>query len=234
MSAFGDAQRGNQSSDKPIRLTYFGLKAKAQLPVIICEFAKLPYEFREINNDAWKDLKPTTPFGQLPLMEFYGTTMSQSLAIAHVLAKECQLLGNSPREFAVSEMLLQQMEDVWQKTTQSNPTSFKKTTPEGFEQFWSEYIPQQFLFLTKLLRGDRFTDNITLGELAVFNQLNLLLDIRDNLFENYPELQAFYKRIAAVPNIAAYINGEAGPKLKQYLAVPQEETPEPQQQQQQE
>ena len=45
-------------------------------------------------------LKPTLPFGQLPVLEYQGTTISQSMAIARFLARECGLAGQNALEEA--------------------------------------------------------------------------------------------------------------------------------------
>ena len=41
-------------------------------------------------------MKPTLPYGQLPLLEYKGTTITQSVAIARFLAHEFGLGGKTP------------------------------------------------------------------------------------------------------------------------------------------
>ena len=40
-------------------------------------------------------LKPSLPFGQLPVLEVDGNTICQSMAIARYLASECGIAGSS-------------------------------------------------------------------------------------------------------------------------------------------
>ena len=48
-----------------------------------------------------KTLKPSLPYGQLPVLEWGGATVSQSMAIARFLAHECGLAGASTLEDAL-------------------------------------------------------------------------------------------------------------------------------------
>ena len=48
-----------------------------------------------------KTLKPSLPYGQLPVLEWDGATVSQSMAIARFLAHECGLAGASTLEDAL-------------------------------------------------------------------------------------------------------------------------------------
>ena len=48
-----------------------------------------------------KTLKPSLPYGQLPVLEWDGATVSQSMAIARFLAHECGLAGASHLEDAL-------------------------------------------------------------------------------------------------------------------------------------
>ena len=48
-----------------------------------------------------KTLKPSLPYGQLPVLEWHGATVSQSMAIARFLAHECGLAGASTLEDAL-------------------------------------------------------------------------------------------------------------------------------------
>ena len=52
------------------------------------------------------------PLGQIPILEFDGTTISQSLTIARFLAKEFGLAGKNNLEQAQAEMIIDAGNDL--------------------------------------------------------------------------------------------------------------------------
>ena len=52
------------------------------------------------------------PLGQIPILEFDGTTISQSLTIARFLAKEFGLAGKTNLEQAQAEMIIDAGNDL--------------------------------------------------------------------------------------------------------------------------
>ena len=67
--------------------------------------------------DNWKELKPTTPWGALPLFEapLAGKvlTLGHELAILAYIERKCPAVaGADEREWAVSQQFVHQAEDV--------------------------------------------------------------------------------------------------------------------------
>ena len=56
-------------------------------------------------------LKPTLPFGQLPVLEYKGTTICQSMTIARFLANEFGLAGDTPIEKAQVDEVVDSISD---------------------------------------------------------------------------------------------------------------------------
>ena len=54
-------------------------------------------------------LKPSLPYGQLPLLEYKGTTITQSVAIARFLAHEFGLGGKTP----LIDANIDEVRDIW-------------------------------------------------------------------------------------------------------------------------
>ena len=53
-----------------------------------------------------------TPCGQLPVLTYEGTEVSQSMAIARFVARQCNLSGASPIEQAQVDMIVDCMTDL--------------------------------------------------------------------------------------------------------------------------
>lgn len=56
----------------------------------------MEYEDQRVERENWPSLKPTMPTGQIPVLEFDGKKLSQSVAIARYLARQhSELLYNA-------------------------------------------------------------------------------------------------------------------------------------------
>ena len=81
-----------------IKLIYFDLRARAEPARLLLAYAGQDYQDERIpwistDEYPWQQMKPSTPFGQLPLLVWNGETISQSISIARFLATEFGLAG---------------------------------------------------------------------------------------------------------------------------------------------
>ena len=75
------------------KLYYFNGRGRAEVSRLI--FATVGQKFEDIryNQNEWPSLKTRMPLGQMPVLEFNGVKLPQSLSIARFLAKQFQLAG---------------------------------------------------------------------------------------------------------------------------------------------
>lgn len=94
-----------------IVLTYFDARARGELSRLILAAAGIPYEDKRIplpwvDPTEWQKLKPNTPQGVLPVLEYDGKELSQSVTIARFLAKQAGLAGRNEWEQAQADMIV--------------------------------------------------------------------------------------------------------------------------------
>jgi glutathione S-transferase len=53
-----------------------------------------------------------TPCGQLPILDYNGTALAQSVSVARFLAKECNLAGKTRLEEGQADMVVDCVGDV--------------------------------------------------------------------------------------------------------------------------
>ena len=93
------------------------------------EDKRIPAPWDDMEN--WQKIKPTTPFGQVPLLEVDGEQISQSIAIARYCAKEFGLAGKTTFEAAQMDEIVDALQDALEK--QYNAYLFEKVNfPECF------------------------------------------------------------------------------------------------------
>ena len=179
---------------------YWGIKARAQLAILVAAYAGQELIWNK--EPDWPGLKPATPFGQLPFLEDGDVKIAQSGAIARYLGRKFGLQGESDADFAQSEQLIEESQDIFTAVAKAQ---YSPNKAEAYTEAFATEVPKHFELLEKLLQGDKFTSATTTGEIAIFGVINIILDLEAGALANFPGLQAFYNRIAANPGVAAYI-----------------------------
>lgn len=197
----------------PKKFVYFGIKTPVGMPAsVLLEIGGFDYEGVSVKMEDWGDLKPKTPTGVLPYAEFAdGTIMAESAAIARVIAGAAGLLGQG-KEYGTSEMLAGMSNDLNKKYSEICPTvftmdKFDKGKYEAGRAGVIEFAEKIGKFL--LPAGDRFTESgMTYGEIDLYCKLNCHASgaIPE---ETTGKLAAFCARMAAVPGIKKYLDGES-------------------------
>lgn len=80
------------------KLTYFDVKALAEVTRLLFSYGGIEFEDNRFQKENWPELKPSMPFGQVPVLEHNGKVAHQSLAIARYVAKQVKLVGNNDWE----------------------------------------------------------------------------------------------------------------------------------------
>uniref|UniRef100_A0A915B2R9 glutathione transferase n=1 Tax=Parascaris univalens TaxID=6257 RepID=A0A915B2R9_PARUN len=83
----GNSELDDRNSPK-YKLIFFYPQTRAEAARMMFKLADVPFEDIRIFEDEWVELKPTTPFGQLPVLEFDGHKLAQSFAINRYLARK--------------------------------------------------------------------------------------------------------------------------------------------------
>jgi len=210
------------AQEEPFTLTYWPLFGKGAAPVIALQVGGFQWQLGAAPGSKgsgdlwaeWLEMKPYTPWGFLPNLDIgQGETVGSELAILQFLAKRggAPLQGATDAEFRVSQELLHQSEELYQKLTQKCPTIMAPDkSVADFEQLWlgvdreshssaqgiPVYLTQFEEFYGKVGgRDGLFTSSgITIGEIKLYATLALLLLIDNGILQNYPGLLEFYMR----------------------------------------
>jgi len=201
-----------------LRLTYFNSRGRAEVARLICAEAKIAFEDNRIAQDAWGQLKATTPFGQLPVLDVGDVRIAQSGAIVRYLARIGNLYGASPVEAARIDMLAEGMAEVGDglgKIHYGPGTADEKKVKMA--AFLQTDVPKWMTNLTNLLKqnneGKEFFvgNNVSLADVAFVRLSEALQGLQADILANFPLLKALADRISARPNLSAYIKSNNRP-----------------------
>ncbi|KAJ3025282.1 UNVERIFIED_CONTAM: hypothetical protein HDU68_007304 [Siphonaria sp. JEL0065] len=98
-----------------LKLTYFGIKARAEPIRLALAINDIPFEDERITREQWVALKPTTPFGQVPILTVNeSTVIAQSTAILRYVGKigPLKLYPEDPLKAAVVDQIISHIQDL--------------------------------------------------------------------------------------------------------------------------
>merc|ERR1712004_869374 len=174
-----------------VKLTYFNLRARGEPCRLLLAYGGIKYEDERIAppwdpTSTWATLKPTTPFGQLPVLSWDGVEICQSMAAARFIAREVGLAGNSSLEQAQDEAGLKNFADV--------------TLQAALGQLEKKLIA----------RGGQYFvgNNLTWADLHVYMYATDGMD--KAVLAKFPKLANLVERVGNVPNIKTWV--ESRPK----------------------
>lgn len=94
------------------KLTYFPVKGLGEPIRFLLSYAGISFEDERFDRDDWPKIKPTTPFGQVPVLDVDGKKIAQSVAISRYLAKKSDLAGKDDWEALEIDSIVDTIHDV--------------------------------------------------------------------------------------------------------------------------
>ena len=181
-------------ADAPsLRLCYFDVMAKGLQVTMVAHHSGLEWQGKP-EGFSWRDgpnaMKPSAPFGQMPLLFVGGDDkppVAQATAIASVIGKLANTDGGSDmNDYAMSNMLLAQGEDMYNALQKGQPTLYAKIgsgikTDATHAELWEVTLPHHLDCLEKLCdanAGNFTSTGNTIGEMFLWGVIHqvVLLD----------------------------------------------------------
>lgn len=122
-------------------LTYFDIRGRAEVIRLILEEVAAPYRERRVQEQEWAAVKPTMPFGQMPLYQDGELLIPQSHAIYRYLARKYGLYGQDERERVrcdIIEEVFVEAQTCWVGSTgvRSSRSSAPSSSARGCPSCW--------------------------------------------------------------------------------------------------
>ena len=191
-----------------IKIHYWPVKARAHHIKALLQAANMAFE--EVNAGDMSHIKAALPFGQVPFMEDGDVKIAQSNAIFRYLARKAGLQGDNDAEFALSEMLIEEANDLFSMLAKAQyPADGNKNA--AYDALFAAGGPYRThcAFLEKLLPGGdspffKAGEKRLAGGIALAASLDIALTVDASLLDGTPKLKAFYDAMMATP---AFGNG---------------------------
>jgi len=199
-----------------IKLIYFPVRGRAEPIRYILAQSGGKYEDVRVAKENWPQLKPTTPMGQVPVLEVDGQQICQSMAIARYLAKKFGLVPVNELDAARADMFVDGVSDLFphiRPVFMAIMAGDEGKKTEAWNTFKTEQLPP-FLekyeaFLKKNGTGFLVGDKLSWADIVVAEILNRFVTIFDKptLLSGHQNLIDLMNKVHELPNIKKYVDG---------------------------
>jgi len=195
------------------KLTYFQGKGRAEGTRFLFAYAGVNFDDHRINHDQWAALKPTTPMGQVPVLEVDGKFLCQSMAIARFVGREFGLGGDTAFDQALADMyvdglqdLLPHMRPVSMAMMQGKPESeIKELYAKAKAEHLMSFIDRYEKYLTANGGQHLVGKKTSWADILLAEFLGRLQDSDQTLLAGHSKLQALVKTIFEHPGVKKYV-----------------------------
>jgi len=153
-------------------------------------------------------------FGQLPLLEMDGLKLVQSQSMVRYVARKAGLVGKSPAEEALVDMVCEAVKDARGPVVgfcfNPDPASLQAAMPDTFKKHGPRF---EAIFEQNPTFGESpgvLASGLTVADVLVGEMAHEFVEwCGEGILVPYPKIAAVRKRILALPGVAAYL---ASPK----------------------
>ncbi|CAF0988664.1 unnamed protein product [Rotaria sordida] len=193
------------------KLHYFNLRGRGEVARLI--FAAAGQQFDDIRYERaeWPSHKAEMPLGQIPVLEFNGVKLPQSLAIARFLAKQFQFAGKDNLEQAKVDAVADTVADLMAKYGPTYKEQMETKNQACIQKFLAEELPRHLTNLETL--GQMYSDggyffvgnHLTWVDLFLYDLLETIRQHDDHILVKYSWLKYNHEEVEKQPKIAAYL-----------------------------
>ncbi|KAJ3384823.1 hypothetical protein HDU84_002617 [Entophlyctis sp. JEL0112] len=199
-----------------LKVTYFNIKARAEPIRLALSINNIPFEDNRIGREVWPSMKPTTAFGQLPILTVDDTIeIAQSTAILRYVGKfgPLKLYPDDALKATLVDQVISQCQDVEASLRPSGAEENPEKKLQMRIDLAQKTLPVLFGALDKFIEkhGGKYAtgDEITIGDLFAY-QMNTSYSagaydgIPKNVLEPFPNIQRVVQAVKAHPGVVAW------------------------------
>ena len=194
-----------------ISLTYFDFEGSRGLECrLALTAAGVPFEDIRLAREQWLALKPSMPFGALPVLTDSGRQLAQSNAILGYIARGHGLHPTDAWKAAEHEALMLSVEDLRQKLPDGKGMTEeeKKAAREAFAAGW---LSQWAATVNARIAGPFLEgDTLNVADIKLYVIVRSYLSgtyahIAPSCFDSFPKLLALHAAVEAHPAVRGYL-----------------------------
>ncbi|XP_047521484.1 glutathione S-transferase 2-like [Pieris napi] len=193
-----------------VKYYYFPVKALGESVRLLLAYGGQDFEDKRISEEDWPAFKPSTPFGQMPVLEIDGKAYAQSTALSRYLGRKYGLSGANAEEDLEIDQNVDFANDVRAKAATVEYETDEELKAKKHVEFTKNVYPELLEKLDKIIKKNN--GHIAAGKLTwadfvfagMFDYLKAMLRIPD-LEKKYPSYQQVVDAVYTLPKLQVYI-----------------------------
>ncbi|XP_046392661.1 glutathione S-transferase-like [Ischnura elegans] len=191
------------------KLTYFDLRGRGEAIRFILHHAGVAFEDNRFPKEQWPAIKPTTPFGKVPVLEEDGKPITQSLSIERYLGRKFKLIGKDEWDALQCDIAAETLGDFHNQVVQAffNPDAAKKDELKAaiIKDQVPIYLPK-FDEQVKKNGGFLVGGQLTWADLHFVATLQVSCDmLGSDVVAAFDNLKAHREKVLNLPHIKAWV-----------------------------
>ena len=196
------------------RLVYFDIAgSRGEECRIALHLAGVDFDDVRVPRTDWLSMKPTTPFGSMPILELPGhRPLAHSNAILAYLGRQHGLHPQDALEAAYHEAMMCQVEDLRQNVGPTLRITDEEKKREVREELASGYLPAWGSFVEQQLGDGPFVGGAKLqvADIKLYMVVRWLATgtvdhIPVTVFDHCPKLMRLYKAVGEHAGVKAWL-----------------------------
>jgi glutathione S-transferase len=197
------------------RLIYFDLRSRGEPIRLAFEELGEAYDEDVVTFERWRDMKETTPFAAVPLLEDGELKIPQALAIYQHIARTRDLYGADEKERSACDVAVTAFDQaialVWEQFWRADCAATLDTFASGTLETQLTRIERWFLrdgAEPRFWAGPR----LSFADIFAFRFLDEIDALFPQALRRHRALLDFHRRFLARPRIAAYVHSGRRPR----------------------
>lgn len=205
------------------KLVYFDLKGRAEVSRILFLLGDQQFTDERNTFESWKDLKPTLPFLQAPVLEVTENSkthrIAQSHAIERFLANRFNLMGKTDIERAQCDMICEQIVDLFNMLVVIYRKQDSEEKTKELDEAIRQKVPPGLKLIQNLLeantngKGYLVGDSLTLADVQLVNFYDWLRARKGEVLDQLPALKRHDEFIHSLPKLGEHLKKNANVRV---------------------
>eukprot|EP00904_Undaria_pinnatifida_P002388 jgi/Undpi1/1214/HiC_scaffold_107.g14128.m1 len=194
-------------------LKYFDFEGAAEAARWALELSGLEWEDKRLSPEEFAALKPSLPYGQVPVLEIDGYVLPQSQAIIRYVGKLGGLYSSDDLGAAKCDAIIDCITDFYVNARQCITEKDQAKKVELGGDLAATFLPKWLSSMEKQLgatSGTYFSDKMSVADIMFTYLMKVLKDgildgVPTTIVDSYPNLTALHDSVVGEPKIAAFI-----------------------------
>lgn len=202
--------------DQKPKIIYFDIRGRAEAIRLLLEDVGVDYEDVRVSREEWPEMRPTTPFGRVPIYREGSLEIPETYAILNHLGRQHGLLGVDRASRIRCDVTVEAFRDYGNRVA-TVFGALSGASDEARAAFVQEELPDRMAalesFYTEGKAGTGFWagESATVADFVAFCSIEGIQNQSPKALSDFKGLQEFQARFSSRPRIRDYLASSRRP-----------------------